>query len=149
MLAAMPDIGPPPCTSKSTFALGTFGKLYVLAGRHAEALPLLRRVVNGCEALESPLDHMRSAYYLGRALEGTGDVAGACAAYSIVLGRWGDARPPSVTANKARERGRALGCPSDAGPARKPVTGDAASHGEPTGGVGVGDDDDDGSGGGG
>jgi len=45
---------------------------------------------------------------LGEALEST-DVAGACAAYDVVVKRWGNA-PRSRSAAKARERRNALGC---------------------------------------
>lgn len=48
---------------------------------------------------------------LGRVLEETGDRDGACAQYAAILFRWGNAKPKSVTADKARARSKALSCP--------------------------------------
>jgi eukaryotic-like serine/threonine-protein kinase len=58
--------------------------MLLLAGRAAEAVPRL---------------------------EQTGDTPGACAAYAVVMDRWKNARPRSVTLDKAKERSRALSCP--------------------------------------
>jgi hypothetical protein len=41
-------------------------------------------------------------YWLGAALEKTGDSAGARDAYGKLLARWGDAKPRSVFAERAR-----------------------------------------------
>jgi serine/threonine-protein kinase len=54
---------------------------------------------------------MHSTLDLGQALEATGDATGACGAYRKVLARWGNAKPKSVTADKARARSKALRCP--------------------------------------
>jgi serine/threonine-protein kinase len=82
------------------------GQAYLLAGRVDEALPFLRREGRPCTGPANiPPD-----LPLGQALEQKGDLAGACAAYGAVLDRWGDGRPRSVTADKARARARALGC---------------------------------------
>jgi serine/threonine-protein kinase len=83
--------------------------VYVLAGRAADALPYLRRGAATCLALDEPIEHTRAHYFLGQALEATGDTAGACTAYGVVVARWGSA-PSSVTLEKARARVRALGC---------------------------------------
>jgi len=93
-----------------------FGKLYALADRTKEALPLLQRTVKSCYALMIPLAHTRAFYHLGRALEASGDREGACSAYANVLERWGNAKPPSVTASKARERSRELRCSASGAP---------------------------------
>jgi hypothetical protein len=69
-------------------------------------------------ALLAPLVHTRATFHLGQALEASGDTAGACSAYASVLGRWGNARPLSVTANKARQRSRGLLCRTAAPPRR-------------------------------
>jgi eukaryotic-like serine/threonine-protein kinase len=108
-LARFPGTAPPPVLWRD-FALATFGKLYVLAGRAEEAIPALQQTVRSCLELMEPMVHTRSTYYLGQALEATGDKAGACAAYASVLARWGSATPGSVTANRARERSRNLRC---------------------------------------
>jgi tetratricopeptide (TPR) repeat protein len=112
-LRLFPQVKPPPVTwYKDPPAMAAaFGRLYVLAGQPRQALPYLRETVNGCDTLRSPIEHTRSAWFLGQALEATGDTAGACAAYAQVLRRWGDASPPSLTATRARERSRALRCP--------------------------------------
>jgi hypothetical protein len=117
-LALFPDVAPPPVLCEKDFALATFGKLYALAGRASEAVPLLERTVKSCYALMAPLVHTRATFYLGQALEAEGDRDGACTAYSSVLARWGNAKPASITAAKARERSRNLRCPN-ASPARR------------------------------
>jgi eukaryotic-like serine/threonine-protein kinase len=86
------------------------GRTYWLAGRTAEGLPLLREAAHDCNALLMPIEHTRAQLWFGQALEETGDKAGACEAYGTVLARWKDARPRSVTADRAKERVKALGC---------------------------------------
>jgi serine/threonine-protein kinase len=44
-------------------------------------------------------------------LEQKSDRDGACAQYAAILSRWGNAKPKSVTADKARARSTALACP--------------------------------------
>ena len=87
------------------------GRVLLLAGRAADAVPFLRAAVAACSGLEIPLEHTQAGLHLGQALEQTGDRAGACAAYRSVLDRWGSARPRSVSAERARTRTRALSCP--------------------------------------
>jgi serine/threonine protein kinase len=86
------------------------GRTYWLAGKPAEAIPYLKRAVDNCTAPLEPAVHMHAALNLGQALEATGDKAGACAAFKVVVDRWGNAKPRSVTAEKARERAKALAC---------------------------------------
>ena len=109
-LALFPNVAPPRVLAAKDFSVAMLGKLYVLAGRAEEAVPYLQRTVKSCFALLAPFVHTRANYYLGRALEATGDTAGACAAYGNVLARWGGAKPESVTASKARGRSRELRC---------------------------------------
>jgi serine/threonine-protein kinase len=54
---------------------------------------------------------MRAHLHLGDALASKGDTASACAAYRVVLDRWGSARPRSVTADQARAHAASLRCP--------------------------------------
>jgi serine/threonine-protein kinase len=89
---------------------GDPGKVLLLAGRTADALPLLRVAASSCSALAAPLDHTWASLNLGLALEASGDGPGACAAYRVVLERWGAAKPRSVSADRARTRSAALGC---------------------------------------
>jgi serine/threonine-protein kinase len=86
------------------------GHVFLLAGRPADAIPFLRRSAVNCFLLEDPFAHLHAQLDLGRALEGTGDVAGACEQYGAVLARWGHAKPRSVTADEARARAKSLGC---------------------------------------
>jgi eukaryotic-like serine/threonine-protein kinase len=109
-LALFPNIKPPPVIWDKGMGLPMLGKLYTLAGRASEAVPMLERTVKSCYALMAPLVHTRASLHLGQALEASDDRQGACAAYASVLARWGNAKPPSVTATKARDRSRALRC---------------------------------------
>jgi hypothetical protein len=70
-----------------------------LAGDFASASSKLREI-------HTLLEHETRA----QALETKKDTEGACAAYKVVLDRWGHAKPRSVTADQARERAKALGC---------------------------------------
>jgi serine/threonine-protein kinase len=88
------------------------GQALVLANRAAEGTRFLRVAAAACHAFDHPFEHTRAHLWLGRALEATGDVPGACAAYGVVLERWGAAKPRSVTASEARTRARALRCGS-------------------------------------
>jgi hypothetical protein len=89
---------------------GDPGKVLLLAGRAAESLALLRVAASSCSALAAPLDHTRANMNLGLALEAVGDTAGACAAYGVVLERWGAAKPRSVSGERSRGRHAALAC---------------------------------------
>jgi hypothetical protein len=88
----------------------TLGHLYALAGRAGDAIPKLEKVARSCDALWGPVEYVRSTFLLGRARETTGDAAGACAAYGHVLSFWGNATPPSRTAQQARARWLGLAC---------------------------------------
>jgi hypothetical protein len=48
--------------------------------------------------------------WLGQALEAKGDGRGACDAYGVILDRWKNAKPRSVTLEKAKERAKVLSC---------------------------------------
>jgi eukaryotic-like serine/threonine-protein kinase len=86
------------------------GRVYLRAGRVSEAVPFLRHAARTCEALLEPVDHTRAILDLGEALEQTGERAEACAAYARVVRRWGQAKPRSITAEKARAHILALHC---------------------------------------
>jgi eukaryotic-like serine/threonine-protein kinase len=86
------------------------GHVSLLAARYEEAERLLATAARTCDALSEPFYSVRAAYELGLAREGLGKPDGACEAYRGVLARWGAAKPRSVTADKARERMKALGC---------------------------------------
>jgi serine/threonine protein kinase len=86
------------------------GRVYLLAGRPAEALPHLRQAAASCSALAAPFSSIHAHLYLAEALEATNDLPGACAEYATVLAHWGSARPRSVSAATARARVKALAC---------------------------------------
>jgi serine/threonine-protein kinase len=87
------------------------GRVSLLAGRYEEAESFLTTAARDCLVLDHPFDAVRANLHLGLAREGRGDIDGACAAYHDVLARWGAAKPRSVTADRARDRMRALRCP--------------------------------------
>jgi serine/threonine-protein kinase len=98
---------------------GTIGRVLALAGETEKALPYLKAEASFCGAeydYDSVYDsfhwlrQMEDRLVLGQALERSGEREGACAQYAIILDRWGHAKPRSVTADKAKERAKALGC---------------------------------------
>jgi serine/threonine-protein kinase len=105
--ARFPALGP---HRPETLADAQVGRVYLLAGRAAEAAPLLARGAAHCRVLDEAVEHTRAHALLGQAREALGDKPGACAAYRVVLGRWGQAKPRSLTADGARVRAKALGC---------------------------------------
>lgn len=109
-LEAMPGLGGPPTFAPTIAAQAYVGRAYLLAGRAADALAPLRAGAASCTLLGEGLASTRAWHDLGVALE-PGDHAAACQAYGVVLARWGHARPRSLTADDARARARALGCP--------------------------------------
>ncbi|WP_394844999.1 serine/threonine-protein kinase [Pendulispora brunnea] len=86
------------------------GHLYLEAGENARALESLQTAAKSCQGLDQPFANVRAHLWLGLAKERTGDVPGACAAYRVVLDRWGAAKPPSLSAREAAQRSRTLGC---------------------------------------
>jgi serine/threonine-protein kinase len=86
------------------------GSTYLLAGNVDEAISYLTKAVATCVAFRHPFVHTRAALQLGEALERKGNTAGACGAYQKVVDRWGNAKPRSISAEKARARITALAC---------------------------------------
>jgi hypothetical protein len=86
------------------------GNAYRLAGRNAEAIPFLTLAAKSCVGLGSSFAPIWARLELGEALESTGDQAGACDAYRVVVKRWG-ATPTSMSARHAAALLRALACP--------------------------------------
>jgi tRNA A-37 threonylcarbamoyl transferase component Bud32/tetratricopeptide (TPR) repeat protein len=87
------------------------GRVDALAGRFAEAIPLLENASRRCRVRRFPLAIVRAAYYLGLAREGVGDKTGACEAYGHVLARWGKGgKVKSTTAELAGRQSRSLRC---------------------------------------
>jgi hypothetical protein len=86
------------------------GNAYALAGRSEDALQALQRGAAACDVLHAPIEQMRAHVQLGATLEGTGDHAGACAAYRYVVDRWPSPKPRSVSVQTSRARIAALSC---------------------------------------
>src|SRR5262249_14838428 len=59
------------------------GRALLLGGRRREALPLLKTAGAACHALIDPFLVTWAQAWLGEALEGEGDKAGACKAYAV------------------------------------------------------------------
>jgi tetratricopeptide (TPR) repeat protein len=87
------------------------GRLYLLAGDVDSALPLLSRAAASCRYFTYPVEIMHGTLHLAEARALKGDRTGACDAYRAIVGRWGQARPRSVTVEAARVRARDLSCP--------------------------------------
>jgi serine/threonine protein kinase/tetratricopeptide (TPR) repeat protein len=86
------------------------GPAYLLGGRVEDAVTWLEGVTKSCLLLQFPMEHTHGSAWLGLSRAQQGDQAAACSAYRTVVERWGGARPKSVTAEKVKERMKALGC---------------------------------------
>ena len=110
-LAALPGYEP---LSSFVYYVGIpdaeVGRTYLLAGNVDTAIRYLTRAVAACTAFRHPFVHTQAALRLGEALEAKGDGAGACSAYAKVIARWGQAKPRSISAERARARSKALAC---------------------------------------
>ena len=108
-VAALPDYLPLPVERvRSASDDEPIGAAFLAAGDAEAALPFIRRAALSCDAAYSPFQHTWANVELGAILESR-DVAGACAAYGVVIARWGNA-PQSRSAARARDRWRQLGC---------------------------------------
>ncbi|UQA60876.1 serine/threonine-protein kinase [Polyangium aurulentum] len=95
--------------SEKALAAWLHGKTRVLDGDAAGALADLVVATADCNALGEPMRHTRAQLFLGIAREATGEREKACAAYDVVIERWGK-NSMSRTAREAAKRARALGC---------------------------------------
>jgi eukaryotic-like serine/threonine-protein kinase len=122
-LAAVPAFSPLPALGTAPGLQGELAVVHALTGDAGGAIPGLRTATAACSSWvnmrywsgyhsgDSALfDAMGERLLLGQLLEKKGDAAGACAQYGAILSRWGHAKPRSVTADKARERSKAIGC---------------------------------------
>jgi hypothetical protein len=57
----------------------------------------------------APFSVMESRLMVGQMLEST-DKSGACEAYAFVIEKWRNAKPKSLSVDRARSRSKALGC---------------------------------------
>ena len=95
-LAALQQFQPAPVFSLYAQPDGALGRLYLLAGRAAEALPYLQTAVRSCGALTNPLGDTRAHLDLAQAYAALGQNAAACTELQVVGGRWGRAAPALV-----------------------------------------------------
>jgi eukaryotic-like serine/threonine-protein kinase len=86
------------------------GHAYLLAGDLDDAIAHLRIAAGSCGVLRDLILYIHAHEELGEALAAKGDTTGACAEYGVVLSYWGHAKPRSVTADRARDGRRRLGC---------------------------------------
>lgn len=88
-----------------------YGRVLLALGKVEEAAAAFESYTNSCNGATDPFWHTRSFLWLGEAREKLGQNEKACAAYRVVLDRWGKAEPRSVTADAARARMKVLRCP--------------------------------------
>jgi serine/threonine protein kinase len=81
-------------------------KLQLAAGQASLAAQTLQKAVGGCTSRVSPPYHS----LLGVTLQRLGEQQKACASFATVVERWGQAKPRSITAEKARARAKELHC---------------------------------------
>ncbi len=86
------------------------GRTFLLAGNPRRALPSLTRAANQCVLRARPTLPIRANLWLGQAHEQLGHKDKACGAYGRIVERWKNARPRSVTVQRARRRMNALEC---------------------------------------
>lgn len=108
-LAALPKYAPLPPFLPQTLSVANIGHASLLAGDLDGALPYLRKASTSCMAMYRPIANTRAYAGLGDALGAKKDRAGACAAYQIVLDRWGNEHR-SVTAQAVRTRRSQIRC---------------------------------------
>jgi serine/threonine-protein kinase len=108
-LRELPAFSPIPVGQRTSMNDDALGRARLFAGDVAGAVAPLRRASRMCTAMDDPFRHVRVHLLLGRALEAS-DAAAACDTYKVVIERWGDAKPRSVTAEEAKTRMRALSC---------------------------------------
>jgi serine/threonine protein kinase len=107
-LQVLAGIGPVPSSALiDPSASAALGRVYVLAERYADALPLLRFATQTCNALAEPIARTRALYDLTLALARTGALVEMRPIRAALLARWGSARPRSTTAEKVRALGNA------------------------------------------
>ena len=101
----------PTAISSSPALLDAYqGRIRLLAGDAARALPLLNAAAQSCVGIDRPFLVTREQLWLGMAYEKLGRRREACEAYAVVTRRWGRSEPRSITATEAMKRSRALGC---------------------------------------
>jgi len=109
-IAALPSYLPLPNRFLRLEAEEAIGRVYLLAGRHSEAIEHLGSAANACSGAKFPFGAPVAWYELGVALETTGDKDAACDAYRRVIARWPCETSRSRTSVHARQALRSLGC---------------------------------------
>lgn len=103
-LDAMSRFGAIPPWTQRSLAPAAIGKVYGLVGQYDEALPFLEAAAESCVVLTRPIAHTHAQYSYALALEASGKLQEARTRYQRIVDRWGQAEPPSSTAQKAKER---------------------------------------------
>jgi serine/threonine-protein kinase len=113
-IAALPGYSPiPPFLPDGVIPRATIGRTLWLGGREDDGIAYLEAATKTCAAGTHPRTWMRAHVWLADAYAkrgGSGDKERACAALGVVLDRWSNAKPRSVTAEAARAKTVALGC---------------------------------------
>jgi serine/threonine-protein kinase len=108
-LEVLPSFGGLPKVFETMPYQRAIGRVYALANRREEAVPWLEQAAHAC--LVGDARTVWAARDLGEVEEQLGHKDKACAAYALVLARWGNAKPRSLTAEDARKRRKSLACP--------------------------------------
>jgi eukaryotic-like serine/threonine-protein kinase len=97
---------------------GLTGAALLSVGRVDDAIAVLRPAAMRCGVIPETAWAvagttrwwLETRRLLGEALEAKGDKANACAAYAVIVERWKNPKPRSVTVEQAKDQQRALGC---------------------------------------
>jgi serine/threonine-protein kinase len=108
-LVAYDRVVPPPDTDWPSISLSW---AFMLAGQPNRARAIFDKVGIYCAPVTFSRYVVRQELFDGRLAEQDGNIPSACVHYAKVLERWGHAKPRSVTADEARARSKALGCPA-------------------------------------
>jgi serine/threonine-protein kinase len=107
-LAQLPRDEPMPVGTRRGIGLDfNLGKVYALAGRPDDAIPLLQRVTATCMSFENALVVVRARYFLGLAYEAKGETSLAKTAYEQAIASW-PKTSGSRTLKRSEERLKAL-----------------------------------------
>lgn len=90
--------------------VAALGQAYYYAGNMRKTIDYLGKNYRRCDFMRSIFVTMRSNLLYAKALQSTGEAQAACEVYQSIVKRWGNAQPPSVTAQEA-QKGRDRVCP--------------------------------------
>jgi tetratricopeptide (TPR) repeat protein len=111
-VAALAKAPPLPPFTPQTPADAVLGRTFLRAGDVDRAVPYLERGAHACLSFDASIEQVHAYADLGEARARKGETDKACAAYRVVLDRWGAATPKSITVEAARKAFSALKCPT-------------------------------------